>query len=48
MLFITNDDTIISIGGGRMDFDFYGNTIQEYMTEFEENTRHVLEKIKIP
>ena len=31
-----------------MDFDFYGNAVQEYMTEFEENTRKVLKRIKIP
>lgn len=31
-----------------MDFDFYGNAVQEYMTEFEDNTRRVLKKLKIP
>ena len=31
-----------------MDFDFYGNAVQEYLAEFEENTRRVLKKIKIP
>ena len=31
-----------------MDFDFYGNSVQEYMTEFEDNTRRVLKKLKIP
>lgn len=31
-----------------MDFDFYGNAVQEYMTEFAENTRRILKKIKIP
>lgn len=31
-----------------MDYDFYGNAVQEYMTEFAENTRRILKKIKIP
>ena len=31
-----------------MDFDFYGNAVHEYMTEFAENTRRILKKIKIP
>ena len=31
-----------------MDFDFYGDAIQEYLTEYAENTRRVLKKIKIP
>lgn len=31
-----------------MDFDFYGDAIQEYMAEFAENTRRVLKRIKIP
>lgn len=31
-----------------MDFDFYGNAVKEYMTEFAENTRKVLKRIKIP
>ena len=39
---------ILSNGGGQMDFDFYGNAVQEYLAEFEENTRRVLKKIKIP
>ena len=31
-----------------MDFDFYGDAVQEYLTEYAENTRRILKKIKIP
>ena len=31
-----------------MDFDFYGDAVQEYLTEYSENIRRVLKKIKIP
>ena len=31
-----------------MDFDFYGDAVQDYMTEYAENTCHILKKIKIP
>lgn len=31
-----------------MNFDFYGNAVEEYMAEFAENTRRVLGNIKIP
>lgn len=30
-----------------MDFDFYGDAVQEYLTEYSENIRRVLKKIKI-
>lgn len=31
-----------------MNFDFYGNAVQEYMTEFSENIRNVSKRVKIP
>ena len=31
-----------------MDFEFYGDAVQEYLTEYAENTRRILKKIKIP
>lgn len=31
-----------------MDFDFYGEAVQEYMDEFAENARRIQNKIKIP
>ena len=36
------------IGGAAMDFDFYGDAVQEYLIEYAENTRRILKKIKIP
>ena len=48
LIYLMKYGSIFLIGGGRMDFDFYGNAVQEYMTEFAENTRRILKKIKIP
>ena len=31
-----------------MEFDFYGDAVREYLTEYAENTRRILKKIKIP
>ena len=31
-----------------MDFDYYGDAVQEYLAEYAENTRRVLKNIKIP
>ena len=33
---------------GQIEYDFYGYAVQEYLTEYEENARRILKKIKIP